>query len=143
MESRIDSLLNLTKRADVEPELVNAALEKIRNDVYLSAVLGLVQHYRFDYVSPSPVAPPSGKQAKAPQRSSASLGLPGPHWSEPSAWVQGLEQARERNIKYAKSSKSAMNVEDINRTYRGVREKLDELERLEPQLDALVSELER
>ena len=58
----------------------------------------------------------------------------------------GLEQAHERNIKRmknAKSTKGGVEVEAISKAYRAVREKLDELERLKPQLDALISELER
>lgn len=143
LESRIDSLLNLSKRADVEPELVSAALEKIQNDVYLSAVIELTGHYRYGYMSPAPVAPPSEKQTKTPQKSQVSSGIASEYWSEPSAWARGLEQAHKRNLENAKSSKSSMNVDDINRIYRAVREKLAELERLEPQLDALVAELER
>lgn len=143
LETRIDSLLNLTKRVDVEPELVAAALEKVQNDVYLSAVVDLMSHYRFGYLSPQPVPPPSGEQAKAPQKSQVSSGVASEYWSEPSAWERGLEQAHKRNLENAKKSQSRVDVEDINRTYRDIREKLVELERLEPQLGALVAELER
>ena len=141
MEHRIDSLLKLRARRVLDEEAFGAGLQKLQDDVYLFSVLSVMDH-RFGYLTPVP----ENSSAKARiSRWRDENGARTPLWYDPAAWIRGFEQAHRQREEAQSQSQAGPSKTSaaVSESYRAVKARLAELERLEPRLDALIRELER
>ncbi len=139
IEQRIDSLLALRVAGTVDEEVFEAGLQKLQDDVYLFSTLALLDHRYWRF---GPVPEKNAGEARPPGWIDQQ-GHRNALWYDPDAWIRGFEKAHQRSVETQRQAGPAKLPDELDRTYRAVEAQLSELKVLEPQLDALIEELER